>query len=297
MNQVQSYFDLYEFFSQIKSRYNLQSHLDWVGKTINNYKFLNLCQQYISVDQWKKSSKIVISQHSNEINSFIKNLKSKIIITDFDPHNQISGFCQLVVTLNWVNAKSQNNYIELTDSFRIIESLIGQETINLICCTTQSIGIGICFIPITQEVTKFLLQYGYNLSKLDFFDLMQIIHLLKAYIKRHQATKINKSKNTVYIQQMEITTANGDTCLNGLKTQFSGSPFTIINTQQTNTLLISEEGIFINHIPPQNFINEKERAIDNKFDESCYVIDNNYIMWIEDISMINNIVLACYVNL
>src|SRR5690348_12350911 len=116
MNQIQSYFDLYEFFNQLKSRYNLQSHLDWVGKTTDNYKFLNLCQQYISIDYWKKATKIIISQHPNEINNFLKNIKSKVNITEFDPHNQVSGFCQLVTTLVWVNAKNQNNYIQLTDS-------------------------------------------------------------------------------------------------------------------------------------------------------------------------------------
>jgi len=208
----------------------------------------------------------------------------------------VSGFCQLAINLNWVNAKNHNNYVQLTDSFRIIESLIGRETINLICCTTGLKNVAICFIPITQEIITFLEQYNYNLSKLNFFDLMQIIHLLKAYIKRNQATKINKSKNSLCIKPFEISGSNGDTCLNGLKTQFSSSPFTVINTQQTNNLSLSIDGIMINSnvVPP--IVKDKEKTIEEKYDETSYVIENNYIMWIEDISMINNIVLACYIN-
>lgn len=333
-SQIQSYFDLYELFSQIKIRYNLQSYLDWIGQTLDNYKFLNLSQQYISSDYWKKSIKIVISQYSSEINTFLKNLKSKTTYSEFDPHNQISGFGQISTSLKWINSKSNNNYIQLTDSFRIIESLMGKETINLICCATNLKNVGVCFIPVTSEIETFLSYYNFNLSKLNFFDLMQIIQILKTYIKRNQSTKLKKSIKHLNIKPFDLSSTNNDTCLNHLKTHFSGLPFELINTQQTNTIQITSDGVAINQstgntsqistptgnntINPSTGTtsresvavkpvvsnsgnkessssnNEQNRDKDDVSSEFC--IENKYIIWIEDVSMLNNIILACYIN-
>lgn len=300
MNIIQSYFDLYELFNQIKIRYNLYSHLDWIGQNINNYKFLNLSQQYHSSDQWKKMMKIIISQYSSEINTFLKNLKLKISFIDFDPHNQISGFSQLSFSVDWINSKNVNNFIQLSESFRIIETLMGKQTINLICCTTSIKNLAICFIPITSEIEMFISNYNFDFSKLNYFDLMQIIQMLKMYIKRHQSTKLLKSIKYLNIKPIELSSHN-DCCLNHLKTHFSGLPFEIVNIQQTNTLQLSIDGIYVNFQREfkniQSNKNVKEEINDEKKDSCHYLIEDNYIMWFEDISLPNNIIFACYVKI
>ena len=298
MGEIQSYYDLYELFAQIKLRYYLQSHFDWIGQGIDNYKFLNLTQQYVGLDQWKKHIKIIISQYSSEIQGFIKSLKLKIMPNDFDPHNQISGFSQIVKNINWINAKSYNNLIQLTDSFRIVETPIENVNMNLICCTTNLKNIAICFIPIVPEIETFLSHYDLNLSSLKYFDLMQMIQILKAYIKRNQATQSLKSIKVLNIKPFELTSINTESCLNHLKTHFSGSPFEIVNVQQANTVNLNSEGLYINQSVPMNKDQSppiKENKTDSN-DLSTFNLSTNYIMWIEDISLINNIILACYVK-
>ena len=302
MSQIQSYYDLYELFAQIKSRYNLQSHLDWIGQSIDNYKFLNLSQQYISQDYWKNNIKTIISQYSSEIQTFVKSIKLKITQNDFDPHNQISGFSQISTIINWVNAKNSNGLIQLSNSFRIIETVIGKDTMNLICCTTNIKNIAICFIPIVPEIESFLSNYNFNLSTIKYFDLMQIIQILKTYIKRNQSTKSLKSIKSFNIKPYELTSINAESCLNHLKTQFSGSPFEIVNVQQTNTISLNSDGLYINQ-PVPNIKDQKSdlpivsaNTNTNTNDQSTYNLGDKYIMWIEDISLINNIIMACYIK-
>jgi hypothetical protein len=293
-NYIQSYFDLYELFAQLKARYNLQSYLDWIGQTTDNYKFLNFSQQYIGSDYWKNTTKVIISQYSSDINAALKLLKSKVTYSDFDPHNQVSGFCQIVTSVNFINSKLHNSHIRLNDSFRIIEAVMGKETINLICCKTNQINVAICFIPITSEIEKFLLYYDFNFAKLQFFDLMQIIQILKTHIKRNQSTQLKKSVKYLNIKPFEISSINSGTCLNHLKTHFSGLPFEIINTKQLNTIKLSAEGL---HVNQQNQSSSETVSCDQETGgQTEFSIENKYIMWVEDIAMTNNIVLACYIN-
>ena len=297
MNKIQSYFDTYEIFFQIRNRYNLHSYGDWIGLVIDNYKFLNLSQQYTSTDRWKKMVRVVISQSSTDINSFLKEIKIKIA-SNFDPHNQISGFSQINTIFNWPNAKEQNNYIQLTDSFRITESLLGQSNINLICCGTTLRDIAVCFIPINNEIETFLADYKLNLSDLKCFDLVYTIQFLKTFIKRNQSTKIMKLIKNLYIKPIELKSSTDSSCMNHLKTNFSGAPFEIVNIFHDNTIQLTSDGIFINQ--PTIKVTDKDtkevsKIIDIK-EESEYLIGNHYIMWIEDISINSNIAIACYVN-
>ena len=298
MSQIQSYYDAYELFTQIKNKCGVLNQNDWTGQKMDNYKLLNLSQQHNNADYWKKNIVTIISQYSSDIQSLIKSLKIKLIYNNFDPHNQISGFSQIITNIGWINASDSNGLIKLTDSFRIVETSIGKDTINLICCTTSKTNVGVCFIPIVPEIEKFTSQFGIDLSAIKYFDLLQIIHLLKTYIKRNPSRSLKSIKNLT-IKPFEITSYNLDSCLNQLQTQLSGAPFTIVNIQQANNINLNIDGVSINQINKET----KEtkdikdgKEINDNAKEDYYHLKEKYIMWIEDISLTNNIILAYYLE-
>lgn len=292
MNQIQSYYDLYELFNQIVAR-NVGGHgQDWIGKTRENEQFLRFIQHYnsqttrIQAWRWNGNVKSIVSQHFEEINQFM----GKKICQEFDPHNQISGSTYLEKSFGWIEPETVQNLVHLKYGFRVVQSRLGKGKIDFICCSTIDKNIAVCMIPINSEIRIFLSNFGIDFNNLKFFDLKQAIQTLKTHVKNNQSSK-NNIKN-LYIKPFSSRTQIKNTCLNNIKTHVAGFPLKIVNTTQTNRFQLDDRGVHLNQKPSP--LISKNLDTNLEITENDLLINDEVIFWVEDVDLLDDVAFACY---